>query len=98
MDADPSERERSVELLNAVHAFPGPFLFRVVVNPGIEDALVAAMCDVVSHEEPLVERSEQASRKGTYLSVRVTLTVARAEEVLDVYAAIRTIEGVVTVI
>lgn len=97
MSIDPTDRERSLELLNAVHSFPGPFQFRVVVNPGAEDLVVKAMCDACSHEDPLVERREQPSSKGTYLSVRLTLNVAHADEVLSVYDVLRGRDGVVTV-
>lgn len=96
MDGEPEEeRERVLALLRDAHRFPGPFQFRVVVHPGREGDVVSAMAAALTRPtEP--ELSTRPSRNGRFLSLRATLVVASAEEVLEVYAILKRVEGVVT--
>lgn len=86
------DRAEALELLRASHRFPGPYRFRVVVPAGRRAAVVTAIQALAG--ERLDEVGEQPSRKGTYISLRLTLTLGAAEEVLEVYDLIRAIDGV----
>lgn len=96
MAGEPEEdRERVLALLREAHQFPGPFQFRVVVHPGREGDVVSAMtAALVAPAAP--ELSTRPSRNGRFLSLRATLRCESAEEVLEVYAILRRVEGVVT--
>ena len=86
------ERAEALELLRSSHTFPGPYRFRVVVPSGRKASVVTAITALAGEKLDQVE--EQLSRKGTYVSLRRTLTVGSAEEVLEVYQLIRAIDGV----
>jgi putative lipoic acid-binding regulatory protein len=46
----------------------------------------------------LTDIGEQASRNGTYLSLRLDLLAEQPEDVLEVYDLVRGIEGVIAVL
>ena len=86
------DRERAIELLRSEHDFPGPFRFRVVVRNGGEPGVVSALAALDGVEVDHVDT--QPSRKGTYVSVRLRTTIDKPETVLDAYAVLRGIDGV----
>lgn len=88
------ERE-ALELLRASHTFPGPYRFRVVVAVGGRASVVTAVRAFAG--ERLQALDEQPSKKGTYVSVRLTLQLEQASDVLDTYELLRAIDGVLTV-
>lgn len=89
------DREDTLELLRANHTFPGPYRFRAVVRQGEAPAVVSA----VSAATTAVQNVEESpSRKGTYLSVRVTAEVDSPEQVLDVYEVLSKLDAVITTI
>jgi putative lipoic acid-binding regulatory protein len=85
-----TERERSLELLQAQHAFPGPFGFRVVVSPSVRAEVLTAVSAISS----VSEVDERPSRNGTYVALRIRVVAASAEEVLEVYDILKKIDGV----
>ena len=89
------ERERMVALLESQHSFPGNFTFRVVVRPAHRAQVVTTLAAVGSCAVVSVE--ERESRKGTYLSVRVTARVEQASTVLDVYEVLQRLDSVLAV-
>ena len=92
-----TDRERSLELLRAAHTFPGPFQFRIVIHPGREADVIAALQSALGRDGAISEVTQRESRNGRFLSVRPTLHLDSAEEVLAVYAALKLVEGVITV-
>ncbi len=90
MTAD-TERARALALLEHNHVFPGAYSLRVVVRPELREKVLAV---VGSSASGVQTTSERASRKGTYVSLRLKLEVSSAEVVLDVYDALRELDGV----
>jgi putative lipoic acid-binding regulatory protein len=94
------EHEQFRDLLNSTHDFPGPYPLTVITIT--DDAVVAGLRTAleVGRDEPIAAgawRTRQ-SAGGRYTSHRVTLVVASADDVLDLYARVRTLRGVVTVL
>ena len=85
----------SVDALESVHAFPGPYTFKVF-GPGessvMEDARSIALTHVESVED--VSLSTRASSRGTYVCVSLKMTVASAEMVREIYRALVRLESV----
>ena len=87
-------RQRAIELLEANHTFPGDYRFQVIaLGTEAVSAAVLAAAGVGPEAD-----DTRASSAGKYLSHRVTVHVASAVEVLDLYARLRAVEGVVTVL
>lgn len=86
------EADAALDLLNASHTFPGSFRFRVVVRTGETAGVVSAIAAAVG--EPAETITERPSRKGTYVSLRVQTPVQSAQQVLDVYAVLKTMDEV----
>lgn len=81
------ERERALALLRNTHEFPGSYELRVVIHPHGRTtvlSLVAAVDRVNVHSV-----DEKASAQGRYVSLRISLAVADAEDVLAVYDLLR---------
>jgi len=97
MAAEPSAQDRALTLLRERHEFPGPFLFRVVILPRARAAVLDAVDAVLGSAESVTDVGERASRHGTYLALHVSTSVERADTVLEVYAALRAVDGVRTV-
>lgn len=85
------QRESTLELLQANHTFPGPFRFRVVVRTGATAGVLSAIGAAAG---TVSEVEEKPSRKGTYVSVRVTAQVDSAEQVMDVYEVLASLDEV----
>lgn len=96
MAQDPAERERVLALLASQHTFPGPFLFRVVVRPPDRSRIVG-LVEGAAGTDRLLHVGERASRHGAYVSLRIRVQVDDPEAVLQVYDALRGIEGVFAV-
>jgi putative lipoic acid-binding regulatory protein len=95
--SDPvAERDRALALLKGHHTFPGPFVFRVVVRPQRRAEAVSAVGAVMG-EGSVRTVDEKPSRNGTYLSVRVHVVAPSAESVLDTYAVLGQVDGVLAV-
>ncbi len=95
-DVDP-RRERSLELLRTAHQFPGLYTFRIVVHPEHEDATLDAMRAALGRVDAIGAVRRRESRTGRFLALRTTVMVVCAEEVLDLYAALKAVQGVITV-
>jgi len=95
MADESDERQRMVDLLESQHTFPGPYTFRVVVRPAARAQVVTVLAAV--DDCRVVQVDEKPSRKGTYLSVRVTAELERADVALDVYEVLQQLEAVLAV-
>lgn len=99
-DRSPEQKRLdSLALLEAQHEFPGPFMFKVI-GYHREDFLMRVLqvfrvCQQTSEDPPYRTR-ETAS--GRHIAVTVEPEVGSANEVLEIYAEIRRIEGVVMVL
>ena len=88
------DREGALELLRSQHTFPGPYTFRIVVRPDARSSVVSAIAAALGDESAVQGVEEQPSRKGTYLSLRVTSHIQTAEAVLDVYEVVGALDSV----
>lgn len=96
MESPSDPRQRALALLEAQHAFPGPFEFRVVTRPVGRAAALGALMSAAGESAVLIDVSERASMGGKYVSLRVKVHLEGAERVLDVYEVLRQVDEVIT--
>lgn len=92
-----SSREEALALLEAHHAFPGPFDFRAVIRAGHSERVAAAAKGVLGPDVPVSIR-ERPSRKGNYQAIRITTEVPSAEAVLMVYETLGGLDCTITLL
>ncbi|QDT57230.1 hypothetical protein Pan44_52980 [Caulifigura coniformis] len=85
----------SVELLEATHRFPGPFMFKIIGRS--EDQFVARVLSAVrtllgDENEPAF--SVRKTANGTHTCVTVEPEVPSASMVVEIYTQLRGIDGV----
>ena len=89
----------SVELLEGVHSFPCPYVFKVI---GEDDRSFAARVVSVVRDELALEEdppfSIRRTKSGRHLCVTLEPVVPRAQCVLDIYGLIQTLDGLVMVL
>lgn len=86
----------SIELLEATHQFPGPFMFKVIgrVENGFTARVVAAVRDELARDvDPPYKVREAAG--GRHVSVTLEPTVFNAHQVLAVYRRVRDVAGLI---
>lgn len=86
----------AIELLNAGHEFPGPYIFKVIgrTENGFVARAVAAVRDALSAAvDPPYSVRESAG--GRHVSVTVEAQVQTAEDVLAVYRRVHKLAGLV---
>ena len=89
-------RARALALLEATHQFPCAYDLTVIAfNQEITTAAVRGA--VVTDGDPVAHQMVE-SRAGKYVSHRFSVRVTAAVEVLEIYARVRGVEGVVTVL
>jgi putative lipoic acid-binding regulatory protein len=98
--SDAEERARAIALLEANHAFPTDYELSVIARNAAE---VAALVLAAAFEEAVDERPAGAhetlpSSGGKYVSHRLTIRCEDAEHVLRVYARLRAVDGVLTIL
>jgi putative lipoic acid-binding regulatory protein len=94
------EHARAIALLEANHAFPTDYALSVIARNADD---VAALVVAAAFEDPGAERPPSAHERlpssgGKYVSHRLTIHCEDAEHVLRVYARLRAIEGVLTIL
>jgi putative lipoic acid-binding regulatory protein len=94
------EQARAIKLLEANHAFPTDYALSVIARNADE---VAARVVAAAFEDAEAEQREGAhqtlpSSGGKYVSHRLTIRCEDAEHVLRVYARLRAIDGVLTIL
>ena len=90
------DENRLRELLNSQHEFPCDYSFKVICRnaPGVQESIIAGLRERTGLALVLAENGMKASRKGNYVSLTLTLRANLADDVLDVYAQLRTFESV----
>ena len=90
-----SDRETVLERLRDVHSFPGPYLFKAI-GPNTPDFVAAVLQAIINIAGPEAspEMQTRESGQGNQQSVTVTVTLARAEQVLDVYEVLSNVNGI----
>jgi uncharacterized protein len=94
------ERGRAIALLEANHEFPTDYGMSVIARNADEVValIVAAAFEDALDERPANAHEMRPSAGGKYISHRLTIRVVDAEHVLRVYARLRAIDGVLTIL
>jgi len=85
----------SLELLDATHDFPGPFMFKVIgkVDGNFVGRVVSAVRSRLPEEmEPAFSTRHTAN--GRHVCVTIEPVVASAAQVIEIYARLRPVPGV----
>lgn len=88
-----------VELLKAVHSFPGPYLFKVIGH--VEDDFVGRVQSCVREELKLTQAPRCSTRytaSGKQVAVTVEALVTDAPQIHDVYRRLMTLPGLVVLL
>lgn len=93
---DGSERARALALLEATHEFPCDYALTVIAFN--LELVTTAVKAAVTHGGAEVEHKTLESKAGKYLSHRFAVKVTGPVHVLDIYARLRSLEGVVTLL
>ena len=90
------ESSLSIELLEATHQFPGPYLFKAIgrVDDGFAARVVAAVRDEMN-EGTDPPYSFRHSSGGAHVSVTMEPQMQTAAQVLAVYQRLRGVSGLV---
>lgn len=90
------ERQRRLDLLNETHEFPTTVLFKVIGtnDPQFVLAVLEAIREVLELAEHPSHQLREA-RGGRHIAISLEPPVQHAEQVLNVYARLSLVEGVV---
>jgi putative lipoic acid-binding regulatory protein len=91
------DRDAALKLLESHHKFPSDHFFQVIVRfqQADVDGVLLAIAQLVGLPD-LDGRVESVfSRKGTYISLRMTLPCQTAEDVLSIYARLQELPQVI---
>ena len=93
-----TDKQNSIAILESTHNFPCEFMFKVIGKNS--DQLLIEINNVFQQvlAIPNVEPAIRETPGGRHISVTITQVVKSAEVVLDVYARLRQIDGVVMLI
>ena len=89
-------RARALALLEATHQFPCAYDLTVIAFN--QEVTTAAVREAVVVEGDPVAHQMVGSKAGRYLSHRFSVRVTTATEVLEIYARVRGVEGVVSIL
>jgi putative lipoic acid-binding regulatory protein len=94
------DEKRTIELLEANHTFPGDYPVTVIAlnSDTVTTALVASIEAELGAPLPATGRETRSSSGGKYLSHRLRVPCLQAADVIRLYASIRRVQGVVTVL
>jgi putative lipoic acid-binding regulatory protein len=97
--SDDEESARAIALLEANHQFPTDYALSVIAHSGDQITALIIQAAFEGDAAPAPEaHTTRPSSGGKYLSHRLTIHCADAQQVLRVYARLRTVEGVVTIL
>jgi uncharacterized protein len=84
----------SVELLESTHHFPGPYRIKAIgaASGDFEGRVVEAVVAELAGPSEL-DYSVRTTPNGRYVALTLDITVQAAEQVRDIYARIRELEG-----
>lgn len=97
---EPLLSQQALELLDKHHQFPSPYMFKVIGFGGAgfaEDVAHAAETVLGPLDRGACLRTRPSSG-GKYLSVTLEVEAVSARQVLEVYAALKGVEGVVVLV
>lgn len=96
----PEARRRAIDLLEAHHDFPGAFSFSVITrkDDAVEAAVLAAVAAEIGQPVGADAHVRHPSAHGKYVSHRFNVPCASAEAVLALYARLRAVAGVITIL
>ncbi len=80
--------------LASLVSFPSRFVFRVMGESGRDLPQACEQAVAAALSRPCDEVQVQPSAKGRFLAVRLAVEVRSPEDILDVYARLRQVEGV----
>jgi putative lipoic acid-binding regulatory protein len=94
------DEQRTLGLLEAQHVFPGDYPLTVIAlnSEAVTAALVLAIEEGLGAALPETARQTRLSSGGKYVSHRVNVPCAAAADVIRLYARVRLVEGVVSVL
>ena len=93
--------QEALRLLERFHGFPGDYMFKVIGFGADEfTAAVRRAAETVLGplEGPERRLSSRPSRSGRYTAVTLEARVSGAQQVLDIYAALKQVRGVVVLV
>lgn len=95
---DSADRERLLALLRDQHSYPGVHRVQVIVHNDEAriDGVLIALSELVPSDGPAIQHERHASRNGSYVSLRVSVPVGDAEEVLEIYRRLGELEGLLS--
>jgi putative lipoic acid-binding regulatory protein len=100
--SDDDERARAIALLEANHKFPTEYSFTVIANNADEITVLvieaAFQDDDPAEERPAGAHEVRPSAGGKYVSHRLRVRVVDAHHVLRIYARLRAVDGVRTIL
>ncbi len=82
------DKAQYIDLLNETHTWPVEYLFKFIAKKEFVDQVLEIF--------PNEEISTNKSKNGNYISFSMKKIVRSAEEVLEIYELIQTIEGVIS--
>jgi putative lipoic acid-binding regulatory protein len=92
------EHSRAIALLEANHAFPTDYALSVIARNADEVAARVVAAAFEDKGRPEGAHQTLPSSGGKYISHRLTIRCEDAEQVLRVYARLRAIDGVLTIL
>ena len=95
-DSPEAERKRDIELIEACYAFPGNFPLSVIARN--DEAVVADILATAGAAGTISAHERQPSKGGKYVSHRLEVRVDNASEAHALRAALRGLDGVMTVL
>lgn len=86
----------SLELLQATHKFPCPYMFKVIgrAENGFEARVVAAVREELASPVDVPYKARQTAG-GRHVSVTLEPTLQTGEQVLDIYRRLKLVVGLV---
>ena len=90
-----SDRQSSLEVLRQVHDFPGPYVFKIIgENTPDFIARVVQAAVIILGPKVAPQVATRQSSGGKHQSITLTVRVADAERVLDLYDVLGKVGGV----
>ena len=92
------EKERLRELLESQHVFPGGYTFKVIYRSaeGMSERICQAINQSTGIEINADNFSVRESSSANFLSMTLDIEVQSAQQVLDVYEVLGTMENIVS--
>jgi putative lipoic acid-binding regulatory protein len=90
----PPDHRPSDDLLDSTHSFPGTYTIKAIgrASEDFESRVVAAVQAHLTAQSDL-EYSARATPGGRHLAVTLEITVQSAEQVREIYAELRSVDG-----